>query len=728
MATARFEALKVVSSRPSAHSTEFKRPTTDIFAENVFTLEKMRKYVSKEAYKAVEEAITKGKKINEIVAENVSSGLKTWAIERGASHVTHWFQPMTGLTAEKHDAFLDFEDGEPIERFDGSALIQQEPDASSFPSGGIRQTFEARGYTAWDPSSPAFIMELGGGKTLCIPSIFVSYSGEALDKKTPLLRSNEALSKVATETCNFFDKQVKSVTATLGTEQEYFLIDKTFYQARPDLMAAGRTVFGLAPAKGQQLDDHYFGSIKERAFAYMNDLEYEAYRLGIPLKTRHNEVAPHQFECAPIFEEANIAVDHNSLLMDLMEKVAERHNLAVLLHEKPFANVNGSGKHNNWSLQTNTNKNLLSPGKSPQDNLQFLLVLTAILKGVHTHGDILRGTIANSGNDHRLGANEAPPAIISVFLGEQLTEILNQIEKGEVAEGSTNRQMSFGISKIPNLRKDNTDRNRTSPFAFTGNKFEFRAVGSTANTALPVYVLNTVVAEALANANERIRTKIDAGTEKKNAIIDVIRELTAESKAIRFEGNGYSDEWIAEAEKRGLPHLRTSPEAFGAFVTEKAFKLFESFNVLSRDELKSRYNVKMERFIMDLEIEANIAKSIARSKIVPACIEYQRRLAESISTMHPLIGKTLAVKRQISLLESIAEDIHKTLAGIDNLREKLTSLEDMSDDDIKAKAVFTDKEIKLCLEALRESVDKLENEVDNELWPLPKYYEMLFIM
>jgi glutamine synthetase len=727
VAISRFEALKRVSSRTHVSHNEDHRPVAAVFGENVFTLDKMRNYISKEAYKAIEDAIIRGKKINNVVAENVSAGLKTWAMERGATHVTHWFQPMTGLTAEKHDSFLDFESGQPIERFGAGTLIQQEPDASSFPNGGVRQTFEARGYTAWDPSSPAFIMEHGGGKTLCIPSIFVSYSGEALDKKTPLLRSIESLNKQATQICQLFEKNVKSVSASLGLEQEYFLIDKTFFQARTDLMATGRTVFGLAPAKGQQLDDHYFGPIKERVFAYMNDLEYESYRLGIPLKTRHNEVAPHQFECAPIFEEANLAVDHNCLLMDIMHKVAERHNLAVLFHEKPFAGVNGSGKHNNWSLETNTGKNLLSPGKSPQDNLQFLLFLTAILKGVYTHGDILRASIANSGNDHRLGANEAPPAIISVFLGDQLTEILNQLEKGEVAEGSTNRQMSFGISKIPNLRKDNTDRNRTSPFAFTGNKFEFRAVGSSANTALPVYVLNTVVAEALQEANKRIQHKMNKGADKKNAIIAVIREFTTESKNIRFEGNGYSEEWIKEAERRGLPNLKSSPDAFAALLTEKSFSLFETMGVLNRDEIISRYNVKIERFIKDKEIEANVAKSIARSTIIPVCIEYQSRLAESITALKGLLGDTPEVLSQMTLLRSVTSSIHETLTSIASLKEKLSQIHTFDEDESQI-AVFFDTEIKENLDDLRRVIDRLENEVDNDIWPLPKYFEMLFLM
>lgn len=728
MAIARFEALKQTSTRSSVNVAEDSRPITELFAENVFTLEKMRNYVSKSIMNAVLDAVEKGRKIEKDVANAVASGMKTWATERGATHVTHWFQPMTGLTAEKHDAFLDFNDGRPIETFSGSTLIQQEPDASSFPSGGIRQTFEARGYTGWDPSSPAFVMDFSGGTTLCIPSIFVSYSGEALDMKTPLLRSIETLSTHAAEACRFFDRNVKKVDATLGTEQEYFLIDKSFYEARPDLISGGRTIFGLAPAKGQQLDDHYFGSIKERAFAFMTDLEQEAYLLGIPLKTRHNEVAPHQFECAPVFEEVNIAVDHNNLLMDVMERVAYRHDLKVLLHEKPFALINGSGKHNNWSLQTDTGKNLLSPGKSPQENLQFLLFLSTILKAVHKHSDLLRASIADSGNDHRLGANEAPPAIISVFLGDQLTEVLDNLEKGTFSENDTNRQMSFGISKIPTLHQDNTDRNRTSPFAFTGNKFEFRAVGSSSNTSLPVYVLNTAVAETLADANAKIHSRINNGENKKDAIIAVIREYITESKPVRFEGNGYSQEWVEEAARRGLPNLKSAPDAFPAFVTDKAKKLFSEMSVLSADELTSRYNVKLERYINDLMIEANMAKSIVRSKILPVCFQYQQRLVEAIDGLHRLLGKSDAYMSQMQILELLVFHMKGAIDGIETLSEQLTTAKSMDEEKLLETATFMEANVKKTIEDVRGHVDKLENIVDNELWPLPKYYEMLFIM
>jgi glutamine synthetase len=686
----------------------------------------MKDTLPKEACKAVNEAITKGKKIDLQTAHVVASGMKQWAIEKGATHVTHWFQPLTGLTAEKHDSFLDFSDGEPIESFSGKVLVQQEPDASSFPHGGIRQTFEARGYTGWDPSSNAFIMESGGFKTLCIPSIFVSYSGEALDKKVPHLRSIEVLDEAATEICKLFDKNVKSVYATLGAEQEYFLVDRAFYEARPDLVASGRTIFGAKPSKGQELSDHYFGSIKERAFEFMAELEREAHKLGIPLKTRHNEVAPHQFECAPVYEEANVAVDHNSLLMDVMDKVAYRLDLAVLFHEKPFDGVNGSGKHNNWSLSTDTGKNLLSPGSSPQENLQFLLFLTSITRAVQENPGLLRAAVASSGNDHRLGANEAPPAILSVFLGKELDEILNNIEAGKEVAAESARRMSFGISKIPDLAKDNTDRNRTSPFAFTGEKFEFRAVGSTQNIAFPNFILNSIVADSLVEAKKRIDEKMEAGTDKKAASLEVIREFIRESKQIRFEGDGYSNEWLAEAEKRGLPNVRTASRSYKALIADNSVALFENLGILSRRELESRYNIKQERYVMDISIEASLALDLTRTDILPAAVHYQKRLVDTVRGLKEVLGDDESYKYQIEMLKELTLLISETNIAVNDLEEQFFKGEKI--ENVTEQSEFFDDVVKVKIENLREKVDALEDRVDNDLWPLAKYSEMLFLM
>ncbi|MCB0279462.1 MAG: glutamine synthetase III [Calditrichaeota bacterium] len=726
MRSTRLNALKTVLSRPKVE-TKRKETVSSFFGQNVFSLDTMKRTLSTDTYKKVVAAIHRGNKIDEDTANMVAASMKNWAMERGATHVTHWFQPMTGSTAEKHDSFIDIQsDGTVIERFSGKTLVQQEPDASSFPSGGLRQTFEARGYSAWDPSSPAFIIEAGGAVTLCIPSIFISYSGEALDKKTPLLLSIEALDKAATAICNYFDKNVKQVYATLGAEQEYFLIDRAFYHSRPDLMAAGRTVFGASAAKGQQLDDHYFGSIKERAFAFMNDVETEAYKLGIPLKTRHNEVAPHQFEFAPVFEEANMAVDHNLLLMDIMRKIAVRHNLAVLFHEKPFAGINGSGKHNNWSLSTNRGRNLLTPGDSPQDNLQFLIFLSAILKAVHDFAPLVRASIANSGNDHRLGANEAPPAIISVFLGEQLTGVLDNIEKGVVKEGLSSRQMSFGISKIPDLTKDATDRNRTSPFAFTGNKFELRAVGSSENNSYPISVLNTIVADTLVLAKQKIDKEINAGKDKKTAMLKVVKEFIKQSKKIRFEGDGYSGDWVKEAEKRGLPNLRTSPAAHEALRDKKNIDLFARHGVLTAREMESRYHIKMERFINDIDIEAKIAVNLAQTKILPAALDYQLLIIQSVEGIEAVLGDKAGTKTQKEMLIEI-NDLINSIRTKQNKLSKLL-LEGDQIDDITKQANFYNDKVKKAMEGLREDVDQLETIVDDEMWPLPKYSEMLFLM
>src|SRR5436190_6334873 len=572
----RFNALNKITNSADKPEVESSSRITAIFGENVFTIKTAREFLSDDAYKSLLSSVKTGHKIDRSMASQIASGMKAWAEKKGVTHFTHWFQPLTGTTAEKHDSFFTLKgDGTAMETFDGDALIQQEPDASSFPSGGLRATFEARGYTAWDPSSPIFIMEIGNGKTLCIPTIFVSYTGESLDYKAPLLKALEALNKSAVDVCNYFDKNVSRVTATLGWEQEYFVIDEGMHNARPDLVLCGRTVFGHSPAKGQQLEDHYFGSIPERLYAYMRDFETESYKLGIPLRTRHNEVAPAQFECAPIFEEVSVAVDHNSLLMDVMDRVARRHNLRVLLHEKPFAGINGSGKHNNWSMATDTGINLLAPGKTPKTNLMFLTFFVNTIKAVYDYADVLRASIASAPNDHRLGANEAPPAIISVFIGQYLTKVLQDIKErvSDTMDEQDESMLKIDIHKsIPELLMDNTDRNRTSPFAFTGNKFEFRAVGSSANCASAMTVLSTIVAETLKNFKKEVDAHIDKGEKKEIAIMHVIREYIVSSEKVLFEGNNYSEEWEKEAEKRGLPNVKTTPLALDFMVTAKAKK------------------------------------------------------------------------------------------------------------------------------------------------------------
>ena len=585
MTNNRNTALQLFLSRQKNVKERVNLKISGYYAENVFNDQKLRAYLSNEAYKSYNQHLSQGQKISRELADQIAAGLKSWAMEQGTTHYTHWFQPLTGSTAEKHDSFFTISsNGSPLEKFDGDALVQAEPDASSFPSGGLRATFEARGYTAWDPMSPAFIMDIAGSKTLCIPTVFISYTGEALDHKAPLLRSIEALDKAATGVARYFDRFVNKVTATLGWEQEYFLIDKAMYYARPDLMASGRTIFGRGPAKGQQLEDHYFGAIPERVYNFMVDLEMECHKLGIPLRTRHNEVAPSQYECAPMFEVANIAVDHNSLLMDLMDRVARRHHLMVLLHEKPFAGINGSGKHNNWSMSTDTGTNLLGPGKTPRNNLQFLTFFINTIKAVHDHADLLRASIASESNDYRLGANEAPPAIISVFIGGYLTRVLEAIEtraEDDLKEEEENN-LKLDIHKmIPDVMMDNTDRNRTSPFAFTGNKFEFRAVGSSANCADPMMILNTIVAHQLSDFKAKVDKNVEAGDKKDSAILKELRSCIKSCKAILFEGDNYSDSWAKEAAKRGLPNIKTTPEALDALVSKKAIHLFSKFNILS---------------------------------------------------------------------------------------------------------------------------------------------------
>ncbi len=726
----RFKAIQNLSFNPSEVKVEGSSKITAIFGENVFTLKTAREYLSDEAYKSLVGSVKGNKKIDRTVANQIAHGLRAWAEGKGVTHYTHWFQPLTGTTAEKHDSFFTLKsDGTPLEEFDGAALIQQEPDASSFPSGGLRATFEARGYTGWDPSSPAFVMEIGQGKTLCIPTIFVSYTGESLDYKAPLIKALESLNKAAVDVCNYFDKNITKVTATLGWEQEYFVIDEALANARPDLIQCGRTVYGAAPAKGQQLEDHYFGSIPERTYAFMRDFENESYKLGIPLRTRHNEVAPAQFECAPIFEEVNLAVDHNILLMDIMDRVARRHKLKVLLHEKPFAGINGSGKHNNWSLATDTGVNLLAPGKTPKTNLMFLTFFVNSIKAVHDYSDILRASIASAGNDHRLGANEAPPAIISVFIGEYLSRVLNDIETrvGEKFDEQDEAILKLDLHRsIPELLLDNTDRNRTSPFAFTGNKFEFRAVGSAANCANAMLVLNTIMAETLKTFKKEIDILIEKGEKKEIAIMHIIQKYIVESKKVLFEGDGYSEEWHHEAERRGLPNVRTTPLALDAMVTEKAKNLFESNNVYNHPELEARHEIELEKYIKKVQIEARIMGDLAINHILPSAIEYQNKLIANIKGLKETGLPENSYASQLQILKEISEHIQVVYEKVHAMVEARKIVNNMSD--TRTKAIAYCSQVKEpFFDEIRYHVDKLEHLVSDEEWTLPKYREMLFL-
>jgi len=727
MSTLRFRAINETLNRKPIPVEEPARRSA-IFGKNVFNELAMRQFLSKDSYNSVIDATVNGSKINRNIADHISTGMKEWAITKGATHYTHWFQPLTGSTAEKHDAFFETtEDGQAIEKFGGGQLVQQEPDASSFPNGGIRNTFEARGYTAWDPTSPAFIY----GTTLCIPTVFVSYTGEALDNKTPLLRSLQVLDSAATSVAKYFDKNVTKTIATLGWEQEYFLIDKAMASSRPDITLTGRTLLGHELAKGQQLDDHYFGSIPARALDYMRDLETECMLLGIPVKTRHNEVAPNQFELAPIFEEANLAVDHNSLLMDIMEKVAERHHFKVLFHEKPFKGINGSGKHNNWSLSTNTGVNLLSPGKTPKRNLQFLTYFINTIKAVNDYEELMRSSIASANNDHRLGANEAPPAIISVFIGTQLTNALDELEKvtnGKLSpEEKTDLKLNV-VGKIPEILLDNTDRNRTSPFAFTGNKFEFRAVGSTANCATPMTVLNSIVAKQLIEFKKSVDLLIEEKKMKKDdAIFNVLREYVKDSKRIRFEGDGYGKAWEIEAKKRGLSNYRSTPEALKAKVAEKTIALYEELNIMSRVEIEARYEIKVEEYSMRIQIEGRVLGDIARNHVIPTAIKYQNILIKNVQGLKEIYGndfKRLSVE-QLKLIEKISEHIEKINMGITDMIEERKKANKINSTELCAKAYCN--KVKPYFETIRYHCDKLELLVDDELWPLSKYREMIML-
>ncbi|KAA5823368.1 glutamine synthetase type III [Algibacter amylolyticus] len=726
MSTLRFHAIKE-SLKIKPILVEEKERRSDLFGKNVFNENAMRHYLTKDAFKGVMNAIKYGKKIDRNIADQVASSMKDWALTKGVTHYTHWFQPLTGTTAEKHDAFFEtIGDGMAVEKFGGSQLVQQEPDASSFPNGGIRNTFEARGYTAWDPTSPAFIY----GTTLCIPTIFVAYTGEALDYKTPLLRALNAVDNAATAVCKYFDKNVKKVSSSLGWEQEYFLIDKLMAASRPDIALTGRTMLGHSAAKGQQLDDHYFGSIPTRALNFMRELETECMLLGIPVKTRHNEVAPNQFELAPIYEEANLAVDHNSLLMDIMGRIASRHNFKVLLHEKPFAGVNGSGKHNNWSLSTDTGVNLLAPGKTPMSNLQFLAFFINTIKAVHTHEALLRAAIASASNDHRLGANEAPPAIISVFIGEQLTKVLEELEgvtKGKLSPQEKTELKLNVVGKIPDVLLDNTDRNRTSPFAFTGNKFEFRAVGSLANCGNPMTVLNTIVAKQLQDFKIEVDALIDKKDLKKDeAVFNVLREYIKSCRPILFEGNGYGAEWEKEAKKRGLSNNRNTPEALKARVSKASIALFEEMNVMSKKETEARYEIEVEAYIMHIQIESRVLGDIARNHIVPTAVKYQNILVENVRGLKEIFEEKYnsVSKEQINLIEDISSHIEGINVNVNKMIDARKAANTLKDIEKKADAYC--HKVKPLFDDIRYHCDKLELLVDDEIWPLTKYREMLF--
>jgi glutamine synthetase len=726
MSTLRFHALKQSLDRPPMKVLkESKR--SEIFGANVFGFKTMQQFLTKEAFNSLMRAIDKGDKINRSIADQIASSMKDWAMAKGVSHYTHWFQPLTGATAEKHDAFFEtIGNGEALERFEGNQLVQQEPDASSFPNGGIRNTFEARGYTAWDPTSPAFIY----GTTLCIPTVFVAYTGEALDYKTPLLRALNAVDHAATDVARYFDKTVKKVTASLGWEQEYFLIDKALVASRPDIEMTGRTLLGHSSAKDQQLDDHYFGTIPTRALNFMRDLETESMLLGIPVKTRHNEVAPNQFELAPIYEEANLAVDHNSLLMDLMQKVADRHHFKVLFHEKPFAGVNGSGKHNNWSLSTDTGINLLAPGKTPMSNLQFLTFFVNTIKAVHDNEELLRASIASATNDHRLGANEAPPAIMSVFIGDQLSKVLHELEgvtKGKLSpEEKTDLKLNV-VGKIPEILLDNTDRNRTSSFAFTGNKFEFRAVGSTANCANPMTVLNSIVARQLidfkAEADELINAK---GLKKDEAIFNVLREYIKTSRNILFEGNGYGNDWEKEATKRGLSNNKNTPEALKVKIDPKTIALYESLNVMNKVEIEARYDVEIEAYVHIIQIEGRTLGDIARNHIIPTAVKYQNILIDNVKGLKDIYGKDFKkyASEQLVLIADISQRIEAINSGVTTMTNERKKANTISNTTKKA-TVYCNK-VKPLFDDIRYHCDKLELLIDDELWPLAKYRELLF--
>jgi glutamine synthetase len=729
MSISRFGALDTILNRSKDELDYVDIPDTKIsefFGCNVFNDAAMQKYLTPKAFNEVKSAINSGEKLSREQADVVADGMKRWAMDHGVTHYTHWFQPLTGRTAEKHDSFFTLTpDGQVLEEFDGDTLVQQEPDGSSFPGGGLRSTFEARGYTAWDPSSPAFIFEVGEGKTLCIPTIFVTYGGDSLDYKLPLLKSQSYIEEAAVPVCQFFDSNVTQVKTTLGWEQEYFLVDEAMFNARPDLMLTGRTLLGKHSTKGQQLDDHYFGSIPERVFAYMRDLETECHKLGIPVRTRHNEVGPGQYELAPMFEETNLAVDHNQLLMDVMDRVAIRHKLRVLLHEKPFAGVNGSGKHNNWSMATNTGKNLLSPGKNPRMNLRFLTFFVNTIQAVYNHADLLRASVASASNDHRLGANEAPPAIISVFIGDTLTKVLESIEKGKDEDGSGVEEILDLLGNIPNLELDNTDRNRTSPFAFTGNKFEIRMAGSSMNCAAPMTIMNTIVGKQLKEFYASVEALKAEGKDQEGAIFEVIRQYVIDSKAIRFEGDGYSDEWKKEAAERGLSNTPNTPDALGAYVSKSSKDLFLGSGVFTEKELDAHYEVMCENYILKLQIESRTMSEMVINHIIPAAIKYQTNLADNVSSLMNVGLHESTYKAQKELLIEISEHINKAKDGVDKMAKASKKADKEEHADKQAKAYAT--KVRPLMDKIREQADQLEYLVEDSEWPLVKYRELMFL-
>ncbi|HSP05609.1 MAG TPA: glutamine synthetase III [Acidobacteriota bacterium] len=726
------KAVEDISRRQPRQYPAAGARVLDVFGSNTFSQKVMKERLPEKVYEKLKFIISGGSRIDKAIANEVAAAAKAWAVEKGATHFCHWFQPQTGLTAEKHDAFLTFDhEGQPIERFSGSQLIQSEPDASSFPSGGMRTTFEARGYTAWDPSSPMFLMEGPNGRTLCVPSVFISYYGHALDQKTPLLRSMDAVNRSSLAVLKLFgNTSAHRVVPTLGPEQEYFLVDKAFYHLRPDLILAGRTLIGADPPKGQELEDHYFGSIRHRTLAFMQEAEYELFKLGVPVKTRHNEVAPSQYECAPVFEEANVAADHNQMVMEIFRRVAGLHDFALLLHEKPYAGVNGSGKHNNWSLMDSDGNNLLDPGHTPDENLQFLVVLTAILKAVHRRAGLLRAAIASSGNDHRLGANEAPPAIISVFLGKQLSDILDWIESGQVkGETTAEKIINLGVSKLPEIAQDYTDRNRTSPFAFTGNKFEFRAVGSSQSISWPISVLNAAVAEALDEMTEAIQQRLKNGAELKSAAMNAIRESIMETKDVRFEGNNYSEEWKLEAERRGLPNLRKTPEALAWLVRPESTEFFRKMGIMQPEENEARYHVKLERYLKDVEIEVDCLRELVHEFVMPAAFKQQTLLGESIRSYMEASklsgGSGQWARSQAELLEQVAGLIADLKRREEALEKQMSDAEQIESIEEKAR-LFAYQIMEDCA-GIREICDRIEEVVADQFWPLPKYREMLFL-
>ncbi|MCO6461616.1 MAG: glutamine synthetase III [Saprospiraceae bacterium] len=729
MSLKRFNAIDIIHNRfdiSLPDSSPEKRQISSFYGENVFNDDTMRKYLPESAYFSVKAAIQTGTNLTKEVAGVVAETMKKWAMDKGATHYAHWFQPLTGKTAEKHDSFFTItSEGKAIEEFGSKELAQQEPDGSSFPGGGLRSTFEARGYTSWDPSSPAFILEVGNGKTLCIPTIFVTYSGESLDYKLPLLKSTSFIEQAALNVCKMFDDTVERISVTLGWEQEYFLIDESFLLARPDLMFTGRTLLGKHSQKGQQLEDHYFGSIPERALNFMRDLETECHKLGIPVRTRHNEVGPAQYELAPMFEEVNIAVDHNQLLMDLMERVAKKHKLAVLLHEKPFDGVNGSGKHNNWSLATNTGKNLLSPGRNPGQDLKFLTFFVNTIRAVKEHADLLRASIASASNDHRLGANEAPPAIISVYVGKALKEVLDFIAQGKESNQIMIKEVLSLLKKTPNLELDNTDRNRTSPFAFTGNKFEIRMVGSSMNCSGPMTIMNTIVGDQLNKFKQEVEQLM--ATEDKpqdRAIMAILRKYINESLPILFEGDGYSKEWEEEAARRGLNNRKNTPEALYAYKDPKVKELFIRSGVFTEHEQEAHYAVMFENYNLKLDIESKVLADLCKSYILPACYAYQTKIANNIFALKQLDLPSDSFASQSNLLKELSDHINLVASKTGELEEAIHSAHQQPDFETEAKAFC--HHVKPLMESIRLSVDYLEGIVEDNLWPLAKYREMMF--